>query len=63
MDHKVFDTYKTSKGLDNYIRKGIPEGWVVVAACEDECTTQLSQLAKNWFIDMGSMEIQNLKYR
>ena len=63
---KVFDTYQTSRGHDSfdaYITKHIPEGHIVVAACKDECTTQLSEEGKQWFSSMGSTEIQNLKYR
>ena len=43
---KVFDTYITSEGIDDFITREMPEGWIVVAACKDECVTQLSQRAK-----------------
>lgn len=51
---RAFDTYKSSEKLDTFIRNGIPEGFIVVAACKDECKTQLSQQAKLWFENMGS---------
>lgn len=30
---KVFDTYKSSSAFDGFITKGIPYGYIVVAAC------------------------------
>lgn len=59
---KVFDTYKTSYGLQNAI-ESIPDGTIVVAACKDECVTKLSKYCKEWFSGMGSQEIWNLQYR
>ena len=60
---KVFDTYKTSAALDELIRGGIPFGSIVVAACKDDCATNLSKYAKSWFAKMGSKEIWKLGYR
>ena len=54
---KVFDTYKHSNSFDDFIFKGIPEGYIVAAACKDECVTQLSLTGKLWFETMGSEEI------
>ena len=34
---RSFDTYKSSKSLDNFIARVIPNGYIVVAACKDEC--------------------------
>ena len=64
---QVFDTYKSSEQLDEFIEvpanQAISEGFIIVAACKDDCVTHLSQKAKSWFADMGSKEIHNLKYR
>ena len=60
---KVYDTYKTSKDLDDLIALGIPEGYIVIAACKDECTANLSNEARVWFSHMGSTEILELGYR
>lgn len=62
---KVFDTYKDSDGFDTFIKslKNIPNGSIIVAACEDECITHLSQKGKEWFINMGSKEIESVEYR
>ena len=60
---KVFDTHESSQHLDNFIATGVPDGHIVVAACKDECFTNISESAKKWFTDMGSKEINNLKYR
>lgn len=59
---KVFDTYKSSDEFDDSTHK-IPEGYIVVAACKDDCVTKLSQYGKQWFANMGSVEIWNLEYR
>ena len=60
---KVFDTFKSGYDFDKFIDKGIPDGYVIAAACKDECRTNLSMKAKVWFAKMGSEEIMNLKYR
>ena len=39
---KVFDTYKTSEGFHEFIDHAIPEGHIIVAACQDECMSNLS---------------------
>lgn len=41
----------------------LKDGYIVVAACQDECVTNLSDASKQFFADMGSTEIWNLKYR
>ena len=35
----------------------------ILAVCKDDCVTNLSSTAKQWFTDIGSIEINNLKYR
>ena len=59
----VFDTYTKSSRFDSFVDKPIPEGCVVVAACKDECNTNISQKGKHWFSKMGSKEIWELGYR
>ena len=50
--------------MEEFIRLAvIPDGHIVVAACQDECANQLSWECKKWFEAMGSQEISNLKYR
>ena len=39
------------------------EAHIIIAACKDECTRNLSEKAKLWFCNFGGSEIQNLKYR
>ena len=52
---KVFDTYKSSKAFDNFITSTpIPEGYIIAAACKDDCISNLSDEAIQWFADMGS---------
>ena len=43
---KVFDTYESSNEFDDFITDDIPLGCIVIAACKDECVTQLSTLGK-----------------
>ena len=55
---RVFDTYKTSEEFEKWIStENIPAGYIVAAACKDECTANLSDTIKNWFIGMGSSSI------
>ena len=62
----IFDTYTSSDRLDFFIQtmsRYIPEGYILAAACKDDCATQLSPTAKDWFGHLGSKEIVDLKYR
>ena len=40
--YRVFDTYKCSKSLDNFIYENIEIGSVIIAASKDDFTTTLS---------------------
>ena len=60
---KVYDTYKRPEFFDLFVDSEMPEGWIVVAACKDECSTHLSREGKQFFSDMGSREIWKLGYR
>ena len=59
----AFDTYKSSAELDAFVKQDVTEGFIVVAACMDDCSTQLSPQAKQWFEKLGSKEISQLEYR
>ena len=59
----AFDTYKSSKRLDEFVDHGVNDDFMVIAACKDDCATNLSDKAKKWFSDMGSVEINNVQYR
>ena len=59
----VFDTYKSSDDLNEFILKGLPAGYIVVAACKDECSTNMSVHARILFTDMGSQEIWKIERR
>ena len=43
---KCFDTFKSSEEIDAFVKQGVPEGRIILAACQDECTKNLSQTAK-----------------
>ena len=60
---KVFDTYKSTVLFDKFIKRTIPEGYIVIGACKDDCVTALSEEGKKWFENMGSKLIRNLNYR
>lgn len=58
---KVFDTYESSKSLDKFLsRTGVPLGYIIVAACSDDCTANLSPKATQWLKSLGSLEIDQL---
>jgi len=50
---KAFDTYQSSVELDRAIEK-IEDNSIVIAACQDDCVTNLSQSGKQLFRSMGS---------
>ena len=54
---QVFDTYKSSDNLDAFIHSSLPEGFIVIVACKDECTTSLSEIAREWLRSMGSKDV------
>ena len=58
---QAFDTSASAQGFDNFIANELDEGYYVVAACKDDCVTNLSQAGKKWFASMGSTEIWNLE--
>ena len=63
---KVFDTYKSSIGLEEFINTIDPlknMGYIIVAVCKDDCITNLSDHVKKFFEDLGSKELKNLEYR
>ena len=61
---KIFDTYVSSKLFEEFIQAlDIPKGYFVLAACKDECSTNLSDTVKSWFAEMGSNNIWNIAYR
>ena len=60
---KVFDTHTTSLRLNEFVSTGVPEGYIVVAACNDDCVTQMSHKGKIFFANMGSKSIWELGYK
>ena len=60
---QVFDTYNNSDGFDAFTSIQFPRGHIIVAACKDDCVTNLSMRGKIWFGHMGSREILRLGYR
>ena len=52
----IFDTYKSSDQFEAFLREQppIPAGTIVIAACKDDCVTNLSEIGKKWFSSMGS---------
>ena len=62
---KVFDTggrQGKSDGLIDFIKNfTIPEGFIVIFACKDECCMKLADEIRDWFRDkLGSLEIKEL---
>ena len=47
---QVFDTYTSSAIFEEFIdENSIPDGKIVAAACQDDCTKNLSTKVKKWF--------------
>ena len=44
-----FDTHKSSDCFEAFINMNLAIGSIVVAACKDDCTVNLSDKVKNWF--------------
>lgn len=67
----IFDTHEDSDSLDKFItynlpltkNKKVPDGFILVIACMNDCVNKLSDAFKMWLSDMGSKEIWNLGYR
>ena len=61
---QVFDTYVSSESFEKWISETeIPVGFIIAAACKDECSKNLSQKVKDWFTALGSKYINDVKYR
>ena len=62
--HGYFDS--DGDGLvsfDEFIKADIPDGDIIVAACMDDCISNMSEAGKEWLSNLGSEEIDNLEYR
>lgn len=62
---RVFDTYKSSEAIDQFIDENeeMPDGNIVICACKDECSKSISEKAKQWLQNCGSLMSPYLKYR
>ena len=60
---RIFDTYESSEQFYEFITHNVPEGYIVIVACKDDCVKNLTLESKMWFDAMGSVEIWNLGYR
>lgn len=59
---KVFHTDKSSDEFDEFIETGsIPPGNTILAACNGNFTTNLSQKVIEWFQKQGSKEITSIQ--
>lgn len=59
----IFDTYESNEAFDNFADIDIPENFIVVAACKDDCVKHLTEKGRQFFVDLGSKLINKLKYR
>ena len=60
---KVFDTHKSPDEFEDFCLKDIPTDYIIVAACKDDCSMNISEVSKCWFSGMGSTKIWNVGYR
>ena len=51
---RIFDTFHSSSEIDKFIKAGVPDNYIVVAACKDDCVTNMSETVRKWFFLMGS---------
>ena len=59
---KAFDTLLTSAPLESALNS-IPFGFIIAIGIKDEGTRRLSSKVKRFFKDIGSTEIDKIKYR
>lgn len=60
----AFDTYVQWKGLDYFCQhSSIPNDYIIVCACKDEASTNISQFSKQWFQKLGSENFCKLYFR
>ena len=46
----VFDTYKSSAAFEWFCENTeIPDGYIIIAACKDDCSNNLSLVGREWF--------------
>lgn len=61
---EIFDTYHSSDAFEYFCScELVEEGQIVIAACRDDAAKNLSMSVRQWFKNMGSKEIFDLKYR
>lgn len=52
---QVFDTYQDGACFADFIKwYDIPDGYIIVAACKDDCVSKLTDKGKEFFAKMGS---------
>ena len=50
--------------LELYISRGVPpEGFIIIAACKDDISKELSEECQEWFKALGSKEIDKVEER
>lgn len=43
---KVFDTHQSTASFDTFLGSKVPSNHIVVAACKDDCDTELSDIGR-----------------
>ena len=46
---EIFDTHVGSEKMEVFIDSNIPQGWIVAAACKNDCVKGMSQKVRQWF--------------
>ncbi|XP_070192367.1 protein O-linked-mannose beta-1,2-N-acetylglucosaminyltransferase 1-like isoform X3 [Littorina saxatilis] len=60
---KQFDTYVHDNDLIRYLKKGIPDDWIVIIATFDEAASGLRTDARKWLKLYGSSLIDGMAFR
>ena len=62
---QAFDTSYRSNSFNVFVKSFIDlyEGYIVAAACKDDCMKSMSKTGLGWFEFLGSKQIWEMKYR
>ena len=39
------------------------DDYIIIAACKDDCTKNLTWNSRKWFTDLGSRQVEKIQYR
>ena len=61
MEAKVFDTFESDHLFEEWVSNHIiMEDYIIIAACKDDCTKNLTWNSRKWFSDLGSRQVEKI---